>query len=126
MAQATTRTVNVQNHTIPITTPALLPGLTAAILTGAGWVFISFLATILDTSGTPNDLTAQILLDGTPLAASEFIQSIIPSGYATFLFTHPIRPGAGQHTIEVWAKCLAASLKIHLAQGILLINEPGY
>ena len=129
MSQAVVKTVTSSGTYIPTPNLAVIPGLEANLLTGAGWLRITAMIWWLERFGGGHSLTMTLNIDGVTQSAVPGAESITESAanqYNTAFLDYIVRLGAGQHTIELWAKVGHATHAIVGRQATLIIHELGF
>jgi hypothetical protein len=126
MAQAIQALPAANGQALPIGTPALIAGLLITILNGAGWIKASFSAVLQNTYAGVNVLELYLHVDGVQQPLSR-IHIYIPETYYTSIARSVlIKPGAGQHTYEIFAAVANDGTLINELNANLLIEEPGF
>lgn len=126
MAQAVSKTPTVRDKALTSGSFVTIPGLIIQVLTGSGWIFLTYLAGVYNGSGTVVIVYPQLVIDGVdysdglPLISAETAHRTIVSG------RFPFKLGSGQHTITFQIKVSQASCIIEGTNALLLLEEPGY
>jgi hypothetical protein len=126
MAQiARAQIVNTQQE-LPITTTALVNGLTINMLTGAGSILIYLIANIFDVSHAGNFVVIKPVIDNIIIDSPGPTVSLAADGYVLFNYLWLARPGAGQHKFEIYAHTTPGLADFFQKNGYLIVHEPGY
>jgi hypothetical protein len=126
MAQITKRVCSSTNAALATGSEALIPGLTATILTGSGSIRVSGYLHLLCDSGGPAIGYAFLYVDGYA-QNQEYPASTIPaSSHAIIPFDFLVRPGAGTHTFAIYGLASSAHLTIYGLLATMIVHEPGY
>lgn len=126
MAQLVHKNVSSPDHPIVLSTYTLIPGLTATIMTGAGWIILDFNLNFTNSTGDAYHIYARLSIDGVahPLSVRD---SRVPNGLMGQLAMHyPVHLGSGQHVISVEAQANLAGYTVTGSEANLTIEEPGY
>jgi len=126
MAQAVIKRPSASSQNLPVTTWAAIAGLSATLLTGSGWINLSFSAFLVDTSAAPNECGFQFYLDGIPIQNTARKITVPASANEAIAFSTIIKAGSGQHTFEVWGYSLGTNAHFVSWNAEFIIQEPGY
>jgi len=126
MAQAIIKNPSAINQTISEVQWTLIPGLTATILNGSGWINLDFSAEIYNNVAGPSWLRYRLTLDSVPIPSTERAKDMLQVERAPVNTRHMVKPGSGQHTYSVEGWCQNAGVRINDYRAALIIQEPGY
>jgi len=129
MPQIVTKQIAAADHPLIITTTTLLPGLSATVLTGSGWINIRVALEITFAFAGLAIVTTQLKIDGV-LQGIDSIGASVQNGAQYDLrrlsLDYLARMGAGAHVIEVFAFTNAVVTSVTARRGYLIIDEVGY
>ena len=129
MPQVTQRRITTSDHLLADAVMGLLPGMTAILLTGAGWIRVLFTATLQNQSNIAGPVQFEPEIDDAvnpPAMSTDYCDTIVGYGYRRISHEWFYRLGAGQHCFKMYGQSYFQDTKIIRFTGIMTIWELGF
>jgi hypothetical protein len=129
MPQSVLKQITTAGHALVATTPTLIPGLTATLLTGSGWIKVHAWANIINYQATGYTHTFLLKVDGVIATYYTPGWTAISAGqncWARADIDYLARLGAGTHTFELFAFSDVANALIAGLNAFMEVTELGF
>ena len=126
MAQAIIKTPSTNNLVLPLTNFGDLDEFFINVMTGSGWIKLSFMICVLSTYAGTNFVNLQLTADGIIIPNTLTCDLILQNVYKTVNIISMVRMGAGQHVFGVSASAVPANINIYGRTAAYILHELGY
>ena len=126
MAQAVTKLPSTHNQALPLTTAALIAGLSIPMLHGAGWIRLSYSGTINQAYAGKASIYLIPHLDGQPIPDAETLITGLQDAFLQFSRSILLKPGSGQHTYELYGYADQSGPTLWIGNTNFSIEEIGF